>query len=156
MQLIPARGRKQNIAIEVCIQTRLQLIPVRGRKPSIPIKPMSTRPDYNLSPQGDGNLLMCSRTRAEINYNSSPQGDGNPSDSILHTMNGSLQLIPARGQKSPSALVRTSAEGLCFSGFFCFRVSGRAFRRGWPRQREFPRCPAGRSASGGGSHSDRR
>ena len=111
---------------------------------------------YNLSPQGDGNLLMCSRTRAEINYNSSPQGDGNPSDSILHTMNGSLQLIPVRGQKSPSAAGTNQCGGALLFRFFCFRVSGRAFRRGWPRQREFPRCPAGRSASRGGSHADRR
>ena len=166
-----------------CVPTQkrhnvLQLIPARGRKPATPTTVATDRPNYNLSPQGDGNLrcllkfavflhynlspqgdgnlLMCSRTRAEINYNSSPQGDGNPSDSILHTMNGSLQLIPVRGQKSPSAAGTNQCGGALLFRFFCFRVSGRAFRRGWPRQREFPRCPAGRSASRGGSHADRR
>ena len=94
----------------------------------------------------------CQRT----DYNLSPQGDGNCSTNITFARDSILQLIPARGQKSPSALVRTSSGGALLFRFFWFGVSGRAFRRGWPHQRELPRCPAGRSASGGGSHAGRR
>lgn len=117
MQLIPARGRKLDLTETIIGLRHFQLIPARGRLPSGEVVEQLLL-SCNLSPQGDGNLLMCSRTRAEINYNSSPQGDGNPSDSILHTMNGSLQFIPVRGQKSPSA----AGMNQC-GGALLFRVS---------------------------------
>ena len=134
---------------------------------------------YNLSPQGDGNVFHAPANilsegittyprkgtvtdchkfsgRRYADYNFSPQGDGNRIFSSQKCFNFQLQLLPARGQKSPSAAGTSQCGGALLFRFFCFGVSGRAFRRGWPHQRELPRCPAGRSASGGGSHAGRR
>ena len=98
-QLIPARGRKLNdVAADVNL-LQFQLIPVRGRKPwtlvfsfpgcvisTYPRKGTKTEPqweyqvlpeDFNLSPQGDGNVSHQLRRRVDADFNLSPQGDGN-------------------------------------------------------------------------------
>ena len=158
---------------------RLQLIPVRGRKPTTllvdddmlaaittyPRKGTET-PDLPEDQQHEDQLqLIPVRGRKLV-------------DVLTNESGNQLQLIPARGRKpvrfhlahderlittyprkgtkKPLRAGMNQCGGALLFRFFCFRVSGRAFRRGWPRQREFPRCPAGRSASRGGSHSDRR
>ena len=134
---------------------------------------------YNLSPQGDGNLMRmsfpyflpsitiyprkgtvtgtCRHQRGLSSITTYPRkGTETGSSPLKNASTFNYNISPQGDKKAPPLLVRTSAEGLCFSGFFCFGVSGRAFRRGWPHQRESPRCLAGRSASGGGSHAGRR
>lgn len=114
MQLIPARGRKLDLTETIIGLRHFQLIPARGRLPSGEVVEQLLL-SCNLSPQGDGNLLMCSRTRAEINYNSSPQGDGNTLSGVSLVNWSDYNLSPQGDKKAPPLLVRTSAEGLCFS-----------------------------------------
>ena len=76
-QLIPARGRKQHVAlVDGCVTSRFQLIPARGRKHNKSTIAVSLGLNFNLSPQGDGNLRL---------------------DAKEHLLG--FQLIPARGRK---------------------------------------------------------
>ena len=57
LQLIPARGRKPYCLSLLENPLKLQLIPARGRKRSL-ICLAPRRWNYNLSPQGDGNVTV--------------------------------------------------------------------------------------------------
>ena len=78
-QLIPARGRKHKEDDSGFYFAELfQLIPARGRKHHWISKFSNMVAAYfNLSPQGDGNGLLCLRSNRCRNFNLSPQGDGN-------------------------------------------------------------------------------
>ena len=54
---------------------------------------------FNLSPQGDGNGLLCLRSNRCRNFNLSPQGDGNEECCISFVRCHPFQLILARGRK---------------------------------------------------------
>ena len=101
----------------------LQLIPARGRKRQLILNLHNLGIDCNLSPQGDGNSLPHLRvtyftiatyprkgtetvhfhvlfSANGFHYNISPQGDGNVTDSSTCTPQMyRLQHIPARGRK---------------------------------------------------------
>ena len=77
LQLLPERGRKRAFAWLFSLNRKLQLIPVRGRKHIIRNVNIKLLHNYNLSPQGDGNI------------------DSETIDDSKHK----LQLIPARGRK---------------------------------------------------------
>ena len=57
LQFIPARGRKRKAVFINVIPCPLQFIPARGRKPSA-FGDGAGHGDCNLSPQGDGNILL--------------------------------------------------------------------------------------------------
>ena len=123
-QLIPARGRKRKFLRGRGPLRRTQLIPARGRKPTAPTGLSATR-GHNLSPRGDGNLLLihgirdtltdttypregtetvCDKLAAyeDTGHNLSPRGDGNPFKSRMSCWHSRTQLIPARGRKPGS------------------------------------------------------
>ena len=120
-QLIPARGRKlfnryRNFELVLIFQ----LIPARGRKP-LRYPEHQQQPDFNLSPQGDGNYLTlkssdmvwistyprkgtetsCFQPRPypTAYFSLSPQGDGNLFTPSVSFAAMTFQLIPARGRK---------------------------------------------------------
>ena len=134
-QLIPARGRKPAIILLLnSALWRFQLIPARGRKPwtlvfsfpgcvisTYPRKGTKTEPqweyqvlpeDFNLSPQGDGNVSHQLRRRVDADFNLSPQGDGNRSVMGRRASFIIFQLIPA---KPSQALRASSPEGRAFT-----------------------------------------
>ena len=103
-QLIPARGRKPRYN-KVLLKTLLfQLIPVRGRKRG-DLHCACTGLDFNLSPQGDGNLGNC------------------PNRAVWAT----FQLIPA---KPSQALRASSPEGRAFPAA-TYLVLSSPFRGSW-------------------------
>ena len=55
-QLLPVRGRKLIMLRNLMLDRIFQLIPARGRKP-LRYPEHQQQPDFNLSPQGDGNYL---------------------------------------------------------------------------------------------------
>ena len=77
-----------------------QLIPVRGRKQNILLL-LDVVCNFNLSPQGDGNGTNAVTFQTGQHFNLSPQGDGNTSTCCEPFIFLIFQLIPARGQKTP-------------------------------------------------------
>ena len=122
LQLIPARGRKHFPATQWSRSAGLQLIPARGRKP-LKGNILNQSADYNISPQGDGNVIISTHSVAcscviatyprkgtetaifscpslvRTDCNLSPQGDGNSHTLTASSQNHLLQHIPARGRK---------------------------------------------------------
>ena len=144
-QLIPARGRKP-IAAPVAAPAAaistyprkgtetvvgnldsvtgiFQLIPARGRKQQFSWLNLLLSCDFNLSPQGDGNVQRtqrqeqqnqkfqlipargrkhsddCDKAQSLCDFNLSPQGDGNIETLDRKVICFQFQLIPARGRK---------------------------------------------------------
>ena len=53
--------------------------------------------NYNLSPQGDGNVVVMVVFTLSINYNLSPQGDGNVVALRVLSNNGNITTYPRKG-----------------------------------------------------------
>ena len=133
LQLIPARGRKLPAGY---VHDRVHDITAYPRKGTV----TSSRGSSSWYPHITTYPRKGTKTRNADPYQ-------------LHSR---ITTYPRKGTKKPLRAGTNQCGGALFFRFFCFGVSGRAFRRGWPHQRELPRCPAGRSASGGGSHAGRR
>lgn len=84
-------------------------------------------PFHILSPQGDDNPLRCQNSLFIYNCNLSPQGDDNLGPVYWATYKTSLQLIPARGQKTPHLFLMRSFSFANLSSLFsvgCLSMNG--------------------------------
>ena len=121
--LSPQGDGNKNAATPTLTATALQLIPARGRKPSSdPLELCATATITTYPRKGTETHLVESSVQLHVDYNLSPQGDGNLAYPVLYSYMVKLQLIPARGQKS------TSATGVCQQRR-CFAFSDILFYR---------------------------
>ena len=112
-----------------------QLIPARGRKHGTLLRLAQTQHNFNLSPQGDGNIRSYRYPQQRcLDFNLSPQGDGNPLIRGMTLISSPFQLIPARGRK----LFSLCAETLFFGFQLIPAKPSQALRASSPEGRAFP------------------
>ena len=137
LQFIPARGRKHLPYIgDILEQIALQFIPARGRKPFLGSL-LHLLPGCNLSPRGDGNVMVLPTKSDILSCNLSPRGDGNsirPRDVHGYAM---LQFIPARGRKH---FLQRFNKCAAVSGLQFIPARGRKQPRRPVKTANLPRC----------------
>ena len=124
----------------------LQFIPARGRKPFLGSL-LHLLPGCNLSPRGDGNVMVLPTKSDILSCNLSPRGDGNsirPRDVHGYAM---LQFIPARGRKH---FLQRFNKCAAVSGLQFIPARGRKQPRRPVKTANLPRCNL--SPRGDGNH----
>ena len=115
-QLIPVRGRKQNILLlldVVCnfnlspqgdgnlsacksdmLENFISTYPRKGTETACSQSSASSCHHFNLSPQGDGNSKVAMNPLGWTNFNLSPQGDGNGTNAVTFQTGQHFNLSP--------------------------------------------------------------
>ena len=96
-------------------QAKISTYPRKGTETLFYKDCQTCRLDFNLSPQGDGNIFPLSLIETLTDFNLSPQGDGNFDLDDFLTVAVTFQLIPARGRK-PNQIV-LSRQALAISTY---------------------------------------
>ena len=134
-QLIPARGRKRSSQNVATLRNVISTYPRKGTETRCRPRPCNDGYDFNLSPQGDGNLDIILYLLKVHYFNLSPQGDGNPMRSY-RTADALISTSPRKGTKNSASKTMRSfsfanLNSLFSVGFCSMSRAAAAFSLPW-------------------------